>query len=279
MLAQKFTESLGHQVVVDNRAGAGGTIGVELVAKSAHDGYTLLLASSSNFAFGPSLESRLPYNPQRDFAPIGLAVLVPNILVAHPSVLAQNIKELIQLAKASPGTITYASPGTGTTSHIVGELFTHTAGIKLMQIPYKGGGPAAVDLLGGHVQLLFGAISTSLPIVKAGKLRGLGVTSLKRSEAAPEIPTISKSGLQGFEVVQWFGVAAPAGTPGAIVNRLNAETMKAIAARDFREALSRQGMDAASPNTPQQFAAYINTELSRWTKFFKEAGLKLEQAR
>ncbi len=279
MLAQKYTEALARQVVVDNRAGAGGVIGVELVARSAPDGYTLLLASSSNFAFGPSLETNLSYDPLRDFAPIGLAVLAPNILVAHPSVPVQNIKELIQLAKASPGKITFASPGTGTTSHIIGELFAHSAGIKLLHIPYKGGGPAIADLLGGHVQLAFGAISTSLPLIQANKLRGLGVTSAKRSEAAPEIPTIAESGLPGFEVVQWFGVAAPAGTSKAIITRLNVETMKAIAAKDFRDALARLGLDAAAPNTPQQFAIYMQDELSRWTKFFKAAGLKLEQVR
>jgi tripartite-type tricarboxylate transporter receptor subunit TctC len=279
MLAQKYTEALGRPVVVDNRAGAGGNIGVELAARAAPDGYTILLASSSNFAFGPALESSVPYDPQRDFAPVALAVLVPNILVAHPSLPVQSVKDLIALARASPGTITYASPGTGTTSHIIGELFARSAGIRLMHIPYKGGAPASNDLLGGHVQLLFGSISTSLPQVKAGRLKGLGVTSAKRSEAAPDIPTLAESGLPGFEVVQWFGVATPAATPAAIVNRLNAETMRAISAADFREGLNRQGLDAAAANTPQQFGVYIRDELARWTRFFKEAGLKLEQVR
>ncbi|MBC7779963.1 MAG: tripartite tricarboxylate transporter substrate binding protein [Proteobacteria bacterium] len=279
MLAQKYTEALGRQVLVDNRAGAGGVIGVELAAKAPADGYTVLLASSSNFAFGPSLEATLPYNPQRDFAPVALAVMVPNILVAHPSVPVQTVKDLIQLAKGAPGTITFASPGTGTTSHIIGELFAHSAGIRLMHVPYKGGAPAANDLLGGHVQLLFGAISTSLPQIKAGKLKGLGVTSAKRSDAAPEIPTLAESGLPGFEVVQWFGVAVPAATSAAIVDRLNGETMRAIAAADFREGLNRQGLDAAVPNTPRQFSLYIRDELARWTRFFKDAGLKLEQLR
>ena len=173
-----------------------------------------LRSNSANSASRRIPSRRVPYNPQRDFALIGLAVLAPNILVAHPSVPVQNVRELIQLAKASPVKITYASPGTGTTSHIIGELFVHSAGIQLTHIPYKGGGPAVVDLLGGHVQLLFGAISTSLPLIKAGKLRGLGVTSAKRSEAAPEIPTIAESGLPGFEVVQWFHPAHPTESSG-----------------------------------------------------------------
>jgi tripartite-type tricarboxylate transporter receptor subunit TctC len=279
MLSLKYTEALGRQVVVDNRAGAGGNIGVELAARAVPDGHTILLASSSNFAFAPSLEANLPYDPLRDFAPIALAVLVPNILVAHPSVPVQSVKDLIALAKASPGTITFASPGTGTTSHLIGELFARSAGIKLVHIPYKGGAPASNDLLGGHVQLLFGSVSTSLPHVKAGRLKALGVTSARRSEAAPEVPTLAESGLPGFEVVQWFGVTAPAATPAAIVKRLNAETVRALAAADFREGLIRQGLDPAAANSPQQFGTYMRDEIARWARFFKEAGLKLEQVR
>jgi tripartite-type tricarboxylate transporter receptor subunit TctC len=271
MLSLKYTEALGRQVVVDNRAGAGGNIGVELAARAVPDGHTILLASSSNFAFAPSLEANLPYDPLRDFAPIALAVLVPNILVAHPSVPVQSVKDLIALAKASPGT--------GTTSHLIGELFARSAGIKLVHIPYKGGAPASNDLLGGHVQLLFGSVSTSLPHVKAGRLKALGVTSARRSEAAPEVPTLAESGLPGFEVVQWFGVTAPAATPAAIVKRLNAETVRALAAADFREGLIRQGLDPAAANSPQQFGTYMRDEIARWARFFKEAGLKLEQVR
>ena len=276
LLAEKMTASLGRQVIIDNRTGAGGNIGVELAAKAAPDGYTILLASSSNFSFSPSLGAKLPYDPQRDFSSIALAVMVPNLLTANVSVPARNIAELIQLAKASPGKVTFASPGTGTTSHIIGELFAHSAGIKLLHIPFKGGGPASVALLGGHVQLLFGSVSTSLPNIKAGKLRGLGVTSTRRSAAAPEIPTIAESGLPGFEVVQWFGVAAGAATSKTIVNRLNADVIQATASADFRDNLMRQGLDAAQANTPQQFTAYIADEVTRLTKFFKESGLKLE---
>ncbi len=279
LLSEKLTSAFEHQVIVDNRAGAGGNIGVEIAAKSSADGYTILLASSSNFTFAPSLGVKIPYDPERDFTPVALVVMVPNILVANNSVPANSISELIQLAKASPGKITFASPGTGTTSHIIGELFAHKAGIKLLHIPFKGGGPASVALLGGHVQLLFGSISTSLPNIRSGKLRGLGVTSATRSDAAPEIPTIAESGLPGFEVVQWMGIAIPAGTPSAIVNRLNTSIMQALSAKDFRTTLSRRGLDAAAANTPAQFAKYIRDELKQLTQFFKEAGLKLEQAR
>ena len=276
LLAEKMTGSLGRQVIVDNRTGAGGNIGVELAAKATPDGYTIVLASSSNFSFAPSLGAKLPYDPRRDFSPIALAVMVPNLLTANMTVPARNIGELIQLAKASPGKVTFASPGTGTTSHIIGELFAHAAGIKLLHVPFSGGGPASVALLGGHVQLLFGSVSTSLPNIRAGKLRGLGVTSAKRSDAAPDIPTIAESGLPGFELVQWFGVAAGSAVSKPIVNRLNAEVVKATAATDVRERLLRQGLDAAPANSPQQFESYIADEVKRLTRFFKESGLKLE---
>lgn len=276
LLAEKMSGSLGRQVIVDNRTGAGGNIGVELAGKAAPDGYTILLASSSNFSFAPGLGAKLPYDPQRDFAPVALAVMVPNLLTANISVPARNINELIQLAKASPGKVTFASPGTGTTSHIIGELFAHAAGIKLLHVPFSGGGPASVALLGGHVQLLFGSVSTSLPNIRAGKLRGLGVTSARRSDAAPDIPTIAESGLPGFEVVQWFGVAAASATPRPIINRLNAEVLNATASPDLREKLLRQGLDAAPANSPQQFSTYIAEEVKRLTRFFRESGLKLE---
>lgn len=276
LLGEKMSVSLGRQVIVDNRPGAGGNIGVELAGKAASDGYTILLASSSNFSFAPSLGAKLPYDPQRDFAPVALAVMVPNLLTANISVPARNISELIQLAKASPGKVTFASPGTGTTSHIIGELFAHAAGIKLLHVPFSGGGPASVALLGGHVQLLFGSVSTSLPNIRAGKLRGLGVTSARRSDAAPDIPTIAESGLPGFEVVQWFGVAAASATPRPIINRLNAEVLNATASADVREKLLRQGLDAAPANSPQQFSTYIAEEVKRLTRFFRESGLKLE---
>jgi len=277
-LAQKLTESLGQQVVVDNRAGASGVIGVQLVANSARDGYTILLGSSSNLAALPSLTPNLPYDPIKDFAPVSLAVLVPNILVAHPSVPAQSIKELIAIAKSKPGQLSYASPGIGTNSHIAGELLNRAAGIRLLHVPYKGGGLAVNDLLGGHVQLMFGGISTSLPMVRAGKLRALGVTSLKRVAAAPDVPTLSESGLPGYEIVQWFGVLAPSGTPRTIITKLHGEIVKAIGSPNLRDRYTQQGLEPTS-NTPAEFAAYMKVEIEKWSRLAKEAGIKPEPVR
>ncbi len=278
MLAQRLSEMLKEQFVADNRGGAGGIIGVQIVAKAAPDGYTLLLTSSSNFAFGPAVESKLPYDPYRDFAPIALTVMVPNVLVGHPSLRVRGIKELIALARLEPNRITYASPGTGTTSHLIGVLFEHAARIHLLHVPYKGGGPAVVDLLGGHVQLLFGAISTSLPLIKTGKLIGLGVTSSTRSGAAPELPTIAESGVPGFEAIQWFGVSGPARLPASTVFRLNNELNKILVDKEFQGQLQRAGLDAASPNTPEAFQKYMERELTRLTRVFKEAGVHIDEA-
>jgi tripartite-type tricarboxylate transporter receptor subunit TctC len=278
MLAQRFTDTFRHQVVVDNRSGAGGVIGVQLTAKAPADGYTLLLASSSNYTFGPALEASLSYDPMKDFTHIARAVLVPNVLVAHPSA-PRTIVELVRAAKASPGKITYASPGTGTTSHLIGVLFERAAGISLLHVPYKGGGPAVADLVGGHVQLSFGSISTSLPLIKSGKVVGLGVTSSRRSTAAPDLPTIAESGLPGFEAIQWFGVAAPAGLSAAITNRLNGEINAALGDARFQEQLQRTGLDVAERNTPAEFQSYIRKEMQLLTRQFREAGLRAEQIR
>ena len=275
LLSEKLTSAFGHQVIVDNRAGASGNIGVEIAAKSPADGYTALLASSSNFTFAPSLGAKMPYDPERDFAPVALAVMVPNILVANNSLPARSISELIQLAKASPGQITFASPGAGTTSHIIGELFAHKAGIKLLHIPFKGGGPASVALLGGHVQLLFGSISTSLPNIRSGKLRGLGVTSATRSDAAPEIPTIAESGLPGFESTQWWGVYGPAGLPAEIVDRLNIALNKVLRLPEIRKSLAQDSAEPAG-GTPAELAAYHKADYEKWGKVIRSAGIKGE---
>lgn len=279
MLAQRFSDQLREQVVVDNRSGAAGVIGVQIAAKSPADGHTLLLASSSNFTFGPAVEAKLPYDPARDLMPVALAVIVPNVLTAHPGLPAHSIGDLIRLAKESPGRISYASPGSGTTSHLIGVLFERAARIQLLHVPYKGGGPALVDLMGGHVQLLFGGISTSLPLIKSGKLLGLGVTTMKRSQAAPEIPTIAESGLPGFEVIQWFGLAAPVATPRDIVERLNRLTMETLKNAEFKAQLHRTGLDTADENTPAGFDAYMKKELGTLTRVFKEAGVHIEQVR
>ncbi len=276
-IGQKITENVHQPVVVDNRSGAAGAIGVQAAAKGAPDGYTIVLGTSSTHVTGPLLQSDLPYHPLKDFSPITLAVFIPNILVAHPSADAASVQELIRVAKARPGQLSYASNGTGTSSHIAGEMFKRAAGIDIVHVPYKGAGIAINDLLGGHVQLLFGGMSTSLPHVKTGRLRALAVTSLKRSPAAPDVPTVAESGLPAFEVVQWFGVLGPAGLPPTIVGRLNGEIRKVLDSPDFRERMSSQGLDTAG-STPEAFAAFIKTEIAKWTKLFREAGIRASTA-
>ena len=274
-MAQRATEQWRQQVIVDNRSGAGGTIGTELVARSIPDGYTLLFGSSSNLSIGPALQANLPYRVERDFAAITLTTLIPNILVAHASVPVRSIKELIEYAKSKPQQLSYASNGNATVSHIAGELFSQRAGIKLIHVPYKGAGPAINDAVGGHVQFLIGAISTSLPHVRAGKLRGLAVTGAKRSSAVAELPTIAESGFPGFEVVQWFGLAAPAKTPADIVKRWNAISVEMYREHEFAERFRRQGLEPAT-GTPQEFTAFIRAETAMWAKVFKEVGIKLD---
>ena len=279
LFAQQLSDDLGQQVVVDNRGGASGIIGLVIAAKAAPDGYTLIQAGSTNFAIGPALTADLPYDPVKDFTPIALLASAPNALSGHPSVPAQSIQELIALAKARPGQITFASPGTGTTSHIFGELFIHMSGVKLLHIPYKGGGPAFVDLLGGHVQLLFGALSTSLPSIKAGKLRGYGVTSGKRSPVAPDLPTIAEGGVPGYEALQWFGIAAPAGTAGTIVVKLNGAFVAMLKTQAMRDRLLHAGLEAAAPNTPAEFATFIRKEVATWGKVARDAGIRVQLAK
>jgi tripartite-type tricarboxylate transporter receptor subunit TctC len=278
-IAQKLTESWRQQVIVDNRAGGSGVIGVQLAARAAPDGYTILIASSSTFATMPALTpGSLPYDPIRDFAPITLAVLVPNMLTAHPSVPAQNLKELVQLAKAKPGQISFASPGIGTLSHLAGEVFCRAAGVKMLHVPYKGGGPAVADLLGGQVNLLFGSVSTSAALVRSGKTRALGVTSAKRMSAVPDVPTIAESGYPGYEVVQWLGIAAPAGTPQPLIEKVNRDVLAIIGSEELKPILAQQGLMAAG-STPAEFGAYVRTEIAKWTKTFKEIGLQADQIR
>jgi tripartite-type tricarboxylate transporter receptor subunit TctC len=277
-LANKISASWGQQVIVDNRAGATGVIGVQLAAKSAPDGYTILFASSSTFATAPALTPNLPYDPVKDFAPISLAVLSPNVMTVHPSLPAQSLKDLVQLARAKPGQITYASPGIATASHMAGVLFARGAGIDLLHVPYKGGSIAVNDVVAGQVQILFGSISTSLPLVRSGRLRVLAVTSARRVAMFPDVPTIAESGLPGYEVVQWFGLVAPAGVPRAIVAKFNQELITILSGGDARESLIRQGQVPVG-STPDEFAAHIKSELAKWTRVFKELGLQGELLR
>ena len=276
--ATKITESWRQQMLVDNRAGGTGTIGVQLAAKAPPDGYTVLFAAASTFATAPSLNPRLPYDPVKDFSPVTLVVVSPNMLTAHPSVPAQSLGELIQLAKAKPGQISFASPGVGSLSHMAGELLMRAAGIKMLHVPYKGGGLAVSDLVGGQVHLLFGSISTAVPLVRAGKVRALAVTSAMRSSAVPDVPTVSESGYPGYEAVQWFGMATPAGTPRPIIDKLRQEVVRILPLDDVKAALAKQGFEGVG-STPEEFGAYIKAELAKWSKLFKELAMQIEQIR
>jgi tripartite-type tricarboxylate transporter receptor subunit TctC len=274
-VAQKLTEALGQAVVVDNRPGAAGNIGSDLVAKSAPDGYTLLMGTVGTHAINPSLYSNMPYDHVKDFVPVVLVAGVPNVLVVNPELPVNSVADLIKLAKAKPGTINFASSGSGTSIHLSGELFKTMAGVDMMHVPYKGSSPALTDLIGGQVQIMFDNLPSSLAQIKAGKLRAVAVTSLKRAPALPDVPTISESGLPGFEASSWFGVLAPAGTPAPIVARINGEVNKWLQSADARERLLGQGAEAAG-GTPEQFASYIRVETEKWAKVVKASGAKVD---
>jgi tripartite-type tricarboxylate transporter receptor subunit TctC len=273
--AQKLSEALGQQVVPDNRPGAAGNIGTELVAKAPPDGYLLLTAPGSTLTIHPSLYAKLPFDPLKDFAPVTILGIVPNALVVHPSLPARNVKELIALAKARPGELNYASTGAGQSTHLSMELFKTMAGVKITHVPYKGSAPAVTDLLGGHVSLMFDNMPSALPHVKANKIRALAVSTLKRSPVAPEIPTVAESGLPGFEVSVWFAVLAPAATPRPIVDRLNQVLVKALQSPDVRERLSSQGAEPIG-NTPEEFTAVMKRDLVKWAKVVRDGNIRLD---
>lgn len=274
-IGQKLGESLRQPVVIENRTGAGGNIGSDYVAKAPPDGYTLVLGTVGTHSINAGLYSKLPFDTLRDFAPVALVASATIVMVAHPSVPAKSIRELVTLAKSTPGQLNFASPGSGTPQHLSAELFKTTAGVELTHIPYKGAAPALTDLLGGQVSLGFVSLPAALPHVKAGKLRALGVTATKRSVVAPEVPTIAESGLPGYEVENWYGVLAPAGTPGEIVSKLNAEIVKVLQRRDVRESLNTQGFEILQ-STPEQFTAFMKTELAKWAKVVKLSGAKAD---
>ncbi|MEO7727785.1 MAG: tripartite tricarboxylate transporter substrate binding protein [Burkholderiales bacterium] len=274
LVTQKLSESLGQQVVVDNRPGATGNIGTEIAARAAPDGYTLLQVATS-LATNPALSVKMPFDAVRDFAPITLLSQSPNLWIVHPSLPARNMRELIALAKTRPGEINYSSSGTGSSQHLAGELLKSLAHIDIVHIPYKGSPPALIDLLGGRVVLMCSTIAPAMPLVKSGKLHALAVTSLKRSAAAPAIPTVAESGLAGYEATAWQGVLAPAGTPREIITRLNTELVRVVNQPEVRRQLSEQGYEPAG-NSPEQFAEYIKTEIAKWTRVIKAAGLKAE---
>ncbi len=275
LTGQKLSEAWGQTFIIDNRPGAGGNIGTELVAKAAPDGYTLLVSPGSTLTSNPAVYSKVPFDTVRDFAPVTMIAGVPNALVVHPSVPASNVKELIALAKSRPGQLAYASTGAGQSTHLSAELLKTSAGINMIHVPYKGSAPALTDIVAGQVSVMFDNLPSVLPFIKSGRLKPLAVSSAARSRALPEVPTVAESALPGFDVTVWFAVLAPAATPREIVNRVNAEVVKAIKTQDMRERLAQQGAEAIG-NTPEDFAAVIKRDLAKWAKVVKDANIKLD---
>ena len=274
-MSQSLSEILMVPVIVENKGGAGGMIGAEAVAKSPPDGYTLLLGSNGPLSVGPALYPNVPYQPLRDFAPIISLGVSPIVLVVNPSVPAKNMKELLVYLRANPGTVSIASPGVGTSSHLAGELFQQLTGTKLVHIPYKGSGPAMTDLLGGQVQMAFDPLSSSLPFIKQGKLRAIAVTTDTRSPSAPDIPTLDEVGVKGYEASTYVALLAPAGTPPEVIEKLNIASRKALATPAMTESFA-QYATVPTGGSPEQLSAYIKRDLERWTKVIKEANIKPE---
>lgn len=274
LIGQKLNEAWGQPVIVDNRPGAAGNLGVEIAAKAVPDGYTLVIPITS-FPINPSLYSKLPFDTVRDFVPVTLIASAPLLLVVNPKVQANSVKDLIALAKARPGELNYANSGSGTTAHLAGELFKRMAGVDIVSIAYKGGGPAVIDLIAGNVQIYFSTIPAALPQVKAGRLRALAVTSNKRVKEIPDVVTVSESGLPGFEVVAWFGLFAPARTPQSIVKKLNGEVVRILNTSDMRDKMSGQGLIPSS-NTPEELGVFLKAEVAKWSKLIKEANIRIE---
>ena len=273
-VATKLADALGNPVVVENRPGGGTNIGSEVVARAAPDGHTLLVGGVPNTA-NMALYQKLPYDVVKDFAPVILIDTAPNILAVHPSVPAKSVKELIALAKVRRGALTYASAGIGSSNHLSGELFRVLAGIEIVHIPYKGGGAAVVDLIAGQVSMYFGTTPSTLPFVKSGKLRALGVTTAKRTVAAPDLPTIAEAGLPGFEQSAWHGLLAPTGTPEPVIAKLNAEVNKLLRSADIVERFAVQGIDVIG-GSPTEFAAFIRQDVAKYAKLVKTAGIKID---
>jgi tripartite-type tricarboxylate transporter receptor subunit TctC len=273
-IAPRLGEALGQQVLIDNRPGAGTIIGAELAARSAPDGYTLFMGINGTMAINPSMYKKLPYDPMKDFVPVSMLGVGPNVLVVHPSLPARSVKELIALAKAHPGRLSYASSGTGGAPHLAGELLKSMARIDMVHIPYKGAGPATIDLLAGQVQVMFAGLGAAITHIKSGKVRGIAVASAKRSVALPELPTIAES-LPGFEASTWFALFAPAGTPKDIVSRLNAELGKVMARKDVQQQLVAQGYETLT-STPEQLAAQLKRDTTLWAGVIRTAGITPE---
>jgi tripartite-type tricarboxylate transporter receptor subunit TctC len=275
IVAQGLSEAWGQQVIVDNRPGAGAIIGTEMAAKSPPDGYTVLLGSITTHAVNPALHKKLNFDAVRDFAPVTLVVSSPQLLAVNPAVAAKSVKELIALAKAKPGQLNYASAGPGSSPHLTFELFKSAAGIDIRHVPYKGTGPAITELVGGQVQAMITGVVALMPHVKSNRLRALAVTSKGRVGVLPDVPTIMESGVPNFDVSSWFGVFLPAGTPKAIVTKMNAEVRRIVEAPDVKKRLIDLGADPET-NTPEQFAAYVRSERTRWAKVVQDTGARVE---
>jgi len=275
MVAQKLSEALGQSVVVENRGGASGNIGTEIAARAAPDGYTVLMGNVAPNAINVSLFRNLPFDPVADFSPISLVASTPNILVVHPATPARTVREVVALARAKPGTLNFASAGVGSSSHLAGELFRVLAGADIVHVPYKGAGPAMVDILSAQVQLYFATMPAAMPHVKSGKLVPIAVTSSRRSRAMPELPTIAESGVAGYEASTWYGLLAPAHTPGATVARLNEGILKILGDAALREKLADQGFEPVG-DSPEEFAAYIKSEIAKWGKVIRDARIQAE---
>lgn len=275
LIAQKISDAFGQPVVVDNRPGAAGAIGFEISVKAPADGYTLLLGSISTLAVLPSMPNKPKYDVLRDFAPVTLISTSPYVLVVHPSVQAQSVKELVALAKARPGTLTYASSGTGSGLHLATELFKSKAAIDMVHVPYKGSGPATIELVAGQVLVMFNNILPAVPQIKAGRLRALAVTTAKRSAAMPELTTIAESGYPGFEASSWQGIVTIAGTPPAVMRQLHSEIVKALQSPEAKSQIGGQGSEIVA-NTPQEFTRFIQDELDKWSKVIKTAAVRAD---
>ena len=275
IVAQRLSEALGQQVLPDNRGGASGQIATEIVAKAPADGYTVLMAHISALSILPSLVPRLPYDPVKDFAPVSLAAISPNLLVVHPSLPVKSARDLIALAKARPGQLQFSSVGSGSIQHIAGEMFKLQAKVHMLHVPYKGAGQSIIDLVAGQVHMDFGTIPPALPHVKSGRLRAVAVTSEKRFSLLPEIPTIAEGGLPGFDMSTWWGLVAPGGVPKEVVARLHGETAKLLRDKDVKDRLANVGADPVG-NSPDEFGAFIRAERTKYAKVVKDAQIKLD---
>jgi tripartite-type tricarboxylate transporter receptor subunit TctC len=275
VVANPLSASLGQPIVIDARPGAGGALGTEVAARSAPDGYTLFMGNNSTHGSNPAVYAKLPYDAVKDFAPISFVASVPYVLVVNPKVPVTTLQQFVALVKSKPGTMNYASAGNGSTHHFCGELLKSMTGIDIQHIPYKGSGPGVAAVLSGEVSMMFSNVADIGSQIRAGKVRPLAVTAARRASLLPDVPTMAEAGLPGFEVTSWFGLLAPAGTPGAIIGRLNAETVKVLGRADVKATLGAQGLEVA-PSTPEQFAAHIRSEIARFTKIAKAAGIKAE---